>query len=79
MRAQDRILKVARTIADLGGEKVIALRRTVEAIQHRTRTVVTGLDRLRDFSVEIILFLEYRYSQAPKKSIDLRGRTVYFP
>jgi hypothetical protein len=72
-------LKVARTIAELDREKVIAVRHTAEAIQHRARTVVTGRDRGRDFSVEIILFLEYLYSQAPKKSIDLRGRTVYFP
>jgi hypothetical protein len=30
------------------------------------------------FSVEQILFLEYRYLQAPKKRIDLGRRTVYF-
>jgi len=37
-----------------------------------------GEGNLLIFYVEIILFLEYRYQQVPKKRIDLGRQTVYF-
>ena len=36
VRAHDRILKVARTIADIGRQKDMVLKHTAEAIQYRT-------------------------------------------
>ena len=35
-RAHDRILKVARTIADIEGESDLAVKHLAEAIQYRT-------------------------------------------
>ena len=35
-RAHDRILKVARTIADIEGERDLAVKHLAEAIQYRT-------------------------------------------
>jgi hypothetical protein len=63
-RAYHRILKVARTIADLDGSASIAPAHVAEAVQYRPKQVAS----------DDLLFRHPRESGGPRGSVDARLR-----